>query len=359
MAQVSVKNVFAKMWQNKFKISEHLLSIIAYLAVIYVLVYVRTTNLAFIGTLLFFFLLLPATVLYIEYISLIESGTRPENFRAVIKRLFGNAFRSGRMFHLFSFKTLLVMFLTILVMNTASTVGFSIHAAIFDPNFITMTNELQQLMLAGGSSDQVMELVVNNLSYFDVYIDITQALNEYLVFALLILMLSHNSFKIFADMFIERQPTVPLPSVIKMFFKDKPTKRARFRLEAVGFLIVLGTFTFLFITSFTLVYFLSGANITFAHILLRSELITFALFVPLIPLLIRYNFYSYKLIAETKQIDILRFSIKELDALINNPTVAPNIKQYLTIVKGVREDELARLLKENAERDPASANNQS
>ncbi len=343
MAQVTAKTIFTKLRAKKFSLRDHILSLLAYLAVIFLMIYIRTTALSFFSVFVFFLVFLPATVLFIEYTSLVEHGTKPAHFSKLIRQLFTNAFRSGRTFVLFSFKSLLIVGLVMLITNSVVATGVAIHGYLNNPAFSAFFNEAQQIYLAQGFSNEFVEFSQGASALLDKYDDIFIIMNDYVIFTSLIFVLSSNSFKLFTDMFIERQPTVPLKNVTALFFSDKQAVKERRRAQFVLFLIVGSIFTFLFFGGVTLFSLTAESSANIFVILLRTELIAFIGFVFSLPLIVRFNYYLYHEIAKQKRPDILRFSIYQLGALIENSATNAAMKQYLEIVKKVREDELKTL----------------
>ncbi|HZJ89911.1 MAG TPA: hypothetical protein VFD05_04510 [Bacilli bacterium] len=342
MEKITTKAVFRDLRKNKIKFREHILGILLYLAIIYAIVFLATTSVDFLGVIVFFFLLLPATVIYIEYTSLVEAGAKPENFSKLLRQLFRNAFRSGRTFLLFSFKTLLLIFLALIVSNVVTGSAIAIYDASTSGKLILFFEEATEILLTGGN-EAYLDFLIEGLDDFESYLTFFTVMSEFFIFLFVIYAFNRNSFLIFADMFIERSPAVKMKTVMAEFFSDAETKRKRRRIQFVSFIIVSFAFGLVYFTSFTIINALAEGGAGLNIVLLRTNLISFALFVFLVPFMIRFNYYLYQQIARTKRPDILRFSIYEIGRLIETPNIPDEMKQYLDVVKKLREEELRKL----------------
>lgn len=342
MEKVNTKTVFRDLRKNKFKFREHILAILLYLAIIYAIVFLATTTVDFLGVIIFFFLLLPATVIYIEYTSLVEAGAKPENFSKLLRQLFRNAFRSGRTFLLFSFKTLLFIFLAIIISSIATGSAIAIYDAQTTGELVLFFEEATEVLLSSGN-ESYLDYLIEGLDGFENYMTFFTVVSEFFLFLFVIYAFNRNSFLIYADMFIERRPTVKMKFVMEEFFNDSETKRKRRRIQFVSFMIVSGVFALVYFSSFTIINLLAEGGAGLGIVLLRTNLVSFAVFVFLVPFMIRFNYYLYQQIARIKRADILKFSIFEIGQLIETPNIPEQMKSYLEVVKNLRIDELKTL----------------
>lgn len=354
MEKINTKSVFRDLKKNKIKLHEHILPMLIYLAILYGIIFLTITSVDFLGIILFFFLLLPATVIYIEYASLVEAGAKPENFSKLLRQLFSNAFRSGRTFLLFSFKTLLYIFLATIVSSLLLSSGITLYDFMNGGVMIAAFNEAAE-HLALGNVDLYIETIAVAVDSLELYAVVFAVVTEFLVFLFLVYAFNKNSFLIYADMFIERRPNVKMKTVMDNFFNDPQTKKKRRRVQFVSFLIVGVIFAMTYFASFILLYTLAEGGAGLPIILLRTNLVSFLIFVLTIPFLIRFNYYLYQQIARTKRINILEFSINEIGLLMNFENIPEQMQQYLEIVKNLRIEELKNL--QNTGKTPEKAEN--
>lgn len=338
--KVTFRGVFKEILRSKQKRKSYILFTLILLAIAFVLTYVNYTDYSLISAIIFIMILMPLVVTFAEYTAIIETGAeQPRRFRVYFD-LFRNTYRSGRISVFFSWKTLLYFFLYIIGSGLVFMAGLFAFIYFFDQTLYTALFELFKEAQVTMSPEAYNELTNKLLNLFTNYNETIVMYNQLMLILGIIFVLNRGVFHVYLSLFIEHRQGVRFQVLKDAFASDAPTKQKIIRTQVLLTTLAFSLYTLLYIGAYYVLKYFVKSDLNF----LQAELIALVAFGLIIPFTTRYHFFFYHQLMEPKRIDILRFSISELKAMIKNPNLPENTINYITQILAFRENELASRL---------------
>ncbi|MGI6734632.1 MAG: hypothetical protein ACOX3C_00340 [Bacilli bacterium] len=336
---VTFYRVFKKYRTSRRSIKGYLLLTLAFLAFSFVTVYLNTTEFSLIGAVILVFVIFPIIVVFTEYTALIESGApAPRNSRAYFD-LYKNTYRSGRLRHIFSLRTVLFFLLYLFCAMFVAIMGMMLFIFFFDKELYEQMYNLI-LQFEGVATPNTMNaLVLHFEALLKPYL-VPQVLVYNLIMMLgLIFIVVKGVFNIYLSIFIEHRPTTRFLVLRNTFINDKETKDGLRRVQMGLILIVFALYTLFNVGGYFLLRLINPNGALF----LQSELFGLIALSICLPFVTRFTFYLYHSLMESKRVQILRFAIFELGEIIKNPSLPEQTKAYITQILKMREQEYTAL----------------
>lgn len=337
-----MKSIFQAMKEKKFSLQGLILPLLVYLTIIFLMFYVGSTNLNFLSVFILFLVVMPLTVVMIELVSIQETGAKLSDSPKFLWNVFRTTFRTRRYYYLFHLRSLLLLFLFVFGVSFSLLFGQMTYFVNYDPAGIQLFSDFQVLIATSPTTEQLMDFFTSSEASFVPYLNFFTIFLEYLLTISFVYVIYKGIFTVFIDLFIERRPLVNLREVELRFFSEPIQKRTIRRLMWGGFLLPLVLFTLVYAGAFSLFFYVVPfTNIN--QVFLRTNLIAIIPLIALLPFMIRYVFYVYYRVAETKNIEILEFTINEIKALIKTPGFPSENAKYFDPIINLKEQELRKL----------------
>ncbi len=334
--KVTFGSVFKTLWSQKGRVKNYILFTLILLALAFVTTYLNYTDFSIIGIFVFIMILMPLVVTFTEYSALIESGNEsPRNFK-VYYNLFKNTYRSGRISVFFSWRTLLIYLLYVIIASFVFLFGLYLFIYFYDQPFISSLMDIFNRFQAATSPEAYSTLGDELLVLFQKYNDALNIFNQLLVIAGIIFIFNRGVFHVYLSIFIEHRPTYRFKDLKMKFLADKNERQKIFLTQALVTSISFLLYTLLYIGSYFLIKTLAPSVMLF----LQVELIALLAFAVILPFTTRFYYYYYHAFMAPKRIDILKFTIEELKVIIKNPTLPPEASNYISQILMMREEEL-------------------
>lgn len=334
--KVTFGSVFKTLWSQKGRVKNYILFTLILLALAFVTTYLNYTDFSIIGIFVFIMILMPLVVTFTEYSALIESGNEsPRNFK-VYYNLFKNTYRSGRISVFFSWRTLLIYLLYVIIASFVFLFGLYLFIYFYDQPFISSLMDIFNRFQAATSPEAYSTLGDELLVLFQKYNDALNIFNQLLVIAGIIFIFNRGVFHVYLSIFIEHRPTYRFKDLKMKFLADKKERQKIFLTQALVTSISFLLYTLLYIGSYFLIKTLAPSVMLF----LQVELIALLSFAVILPFTTRFYYYYYHAFMAPKRIDILKFTIEELKVIIKNPTLPPEASNYISQILMMREEEL-------------------
>lgn len=338
--KVTFFSVFKTVMKRTNTIKSYVLFTLILLSLGFVITYVNYTDFAFISAILFIIILMPLIVTFAEYTALIETGAEPPRNFKVYTTLFANTYRSGRIKVFLSWKTLLFFILYLFMTTFLFMGGLLLFISVFDQPFMTQMMTIFNEMQVTTSPETYSQLTNDLINLFNKYNDPIM-LSAHLITVLgIIFVFNKGVFNVYLSLFIEHRQGYRFIDLKTTFLGDKVTKRKVLGTQLLLTFISMLIFTLFYIGAYFLIGYQTHTYLRF----LQAELIAVLSFAFLIPFTTRFYFYFYHRVMEPKRIEILKFTINELKAILKTPNLPTETGEYIAQILSFREQELdARL----------------